>query len=74
MTRLSFTYHEIMDTDFTAITVTIRTPGKRALRFANFDPQQVQEEMYANQTEKFVAPTHEMALGFVRSNGRFRAF
>ena len=71
MTRVSFTYHEVIDWDFTAITATVQSDGWATHYFANFEREAITKPIYANQSETFEFPSRESALSFMRSNETF---
>ena len=71
MTRLTFTYYEVIDWDFTAITATIDSDGDVTHCFSNFEREAVTKPIYANQSETFEFPSRESALSFMRSNETF---
>jgi hypothetical protein len=71
MTRLTFTYHEVIDWDFTAITATVHSDGEVTHYFSNFERAAISKPIYANQSETFKFPSRESALSFMRSNETF---
>lgn len=73
MTRLSLTFYEIIDKDFTGIVATLTSARQPALHFANFDRTAEVKPVYSNQTEEFVFPSRKSALRFMASNACFHA-
>src|SRR4051794_28751680 len=72
MTRLTFTYLEIIGVDKTAVVATVYSPGGRPRSFSNFAPSEIPREIYSNQVEEFSFPRESAALAFLLSNPNFR--
>jgi len=72
MITLRFTFHEIMDTDFTAVDVEMLQAGKLVEVYRNYDADQLLKEIYANQAEEFCLPSVECARSFLESSGRYQ--
>jgi hypothetical protein len=68
MTTLRLSYHEIMDTDFTAIDAEILHDEQQVAHYRNYDPSSLSKEIYANQSEDFTMPSVEVARQFLTSN------
>ncbi|MCU0318974.1 MAG: hypothetical protein MUE88_02695 [Flavobacteriales bacterium] len=71
MVTLQFTYHEIMDTDWTAIDLAVLENGQPLAVFRNYDREELVKEIYGNQTETFLLPDLTTALRMIASNGAF---
>lgn len=68
MVTLRFSYSEIMDTDWTAITIEVIQDGQPLHAFRNYAPEALTKEIYGNQSESFQLSDLKTALAFVRSN------
>jgi len=68
MATLRFNYSEIMDSDWTAITIEVLQDGQLLHAFRNYAPEELTKEIYSNQSESFQLPDLQTALAFVRSN------
>jgi len=72
MITLRFTYHEIIDTDRTAIDITVLDNHLPVAAFRNYAPDALTKEIYANQSESFQLPDLATALAMIRSNGEYQ--
>ena len=72
MTEVEFRFHEIIDTDYTAVDACICANGQPVVAFRNYDRRALTKVIHANQTERFAFPTFEAALHFIRSNRSYR--
>jgi hypothetical protein len=68
---MRFHFHEVIDTDFTAVRAEILCGARVIAEYRNFDPQTVVEEMYANQSEQFALPDEPTARLFLESSGAY---
>ncbi len=69
MVTLHWSYHEIEDTDFTAVEIEIWEAGEFLEAWTNFDRQGCHKEVWGNQTETFTLPTVDAARQFIASAG-----
>ena len=69
--KLRFTYHEIMDRDFTAVDVEVFRGQRCVANYSNYDEMRVAKEIFANQTEEFLMPSLKAARKFLESSGRY---
>ena len=72
MVTLHFTYHEIIDTDWTAVDIVLLERDVPTMTFCNYDRAALIKEIYANQTETFQLPDRATALAMLRSNAHYR--
>ena len=70
--KLRFTFHEIMDTDFTAVDVELLRSGKVIGAYRNYEPDQLRKEICANQAEEFALPSIGVARQFLESSGCYQ--
>ncbi|HRD54675.1 MAG TPA: hypothetical protein PKY96_18710 [Flavobacteriales bacterium] len=61
-----------MDTDRTAVTIEVIQDGQLLHAFRNFYPDELNKEIYGNQSEAFQLPDLPSALAFVRSNQAYK--
>lgn len=71
MVTLRFNYSEIMDSDWTAITIEVLLDGQLLHAFRNYAPEELSKEIYGNQSESFQLPDLQTALTFIRSNPEY---
>lgn len=71
MVNLHFHYREIEDSDFTGVIVEIEQSGVIKKRYANFDEQAVDGEIWANHRETFQLKSLEEAEAFILSSGNY---
>ena len=71
MATLHFTYHEIIDTDWTAVDIVLFERDVPVAAFCNYDRAALTKESYANQTETFQLPDTTTALAMLRSNADY---
>ncbi|WP_395744381.1 hypothetical protein [Prosthecobacter sp.] len=69
MVTLHWSYHEIADTDYTAVEIEIYEQDRHVETWANFDRDHIWKEVWGNQTEKFVLPSLGAARLFIASAG-----
>jgi len=69
MITLHWSYHEIADTDFTAVEIELLADGHCLEAWTNYDRQNSSKEVWGNQTETFTLPTLEAARQFIASPG-----
>lgn len=72
---LRFHYYEVMDRDHTLIRLELIEGGHVIHVFTNLPEQWehgVEKAVYGNQSEDFVFPTREAALGMIHSNPAYR--
>jgi hypothetical protein len=69
MVTLHFQYHEIMDADWTAITVEVVENGQLTHTFRNYKDKDLgADDIYGNQCDSFQLPDVQTALAMIRSN------
>jgi hypothetical protein len=73
MITMRFNYAEIIDTDWTAITIEVFENGQVAHAFRNYVPEELEKEICGNQTDTFQLPDLSTALQMIRSNPSYRA-
>lgn len=69
MITIRLTYYEVMERDFTAVDAEILRGKRRLAFYRNYDPRQLDKEIYANQAEEFSFPTTGAARKFLESSG-----
>lgn len=73
MVTIRFNYAEIMDTDWTAVTIEILENEQITHAFRNYRPEELEKELCGNQTETFQLPDLSTALRMVQSNPNYQA-
>ena len=69
MVTVNFQYHEIMDVDWTAVTVQIVENGQVTHTFRNYkDVDLGEDDIYGNQCDSFQLPDLQTALAMIKSN------
>jgi len=68
MVTLHFTYYEIIDSDWTAIDITVLENDQPVSAFRNYAPEMLTKEIYGNQSEAFQLPDLRTALTMIHSN------
>ena len=72
MVTLHFSYHEIMDSDWTAVDITVLENDQPVAAFRNYDREELTKEIYGNQTENFQLPDLATALRMIASNDSYQ--
>lgn len=72
MTKVDFTYSEIIDHDWTAIDVTISHDGLPVAAYRNYNPDDYPAgDICGNQSETFTLPSVEVAIQMIESCGEY---
>ncbi len=71
MVQVHFQFHEIEDSDFTAVEIILHANNGLMERYVNYERESLVKEIWGNQCEVFHLPTMEMAHAFVASTGKY---
>ncbi len=72
MVKVVFQYHEIIESDYTAVDAFIESAKRRVAHFRNYSHDALDRPIYGNQRESFQFPSIAAARRFLKSAGVYR--